>query len=308
MALAVGLMLATVADTDTGLIAPDRVVTAARRAEAAGFDGVYLGDHLLHPHPMLESIVTLAVVAAVTERIAFGPCVLLFGLRHPVILAKQLGTLAAFAPGRLRVGVGVGGEYPAEFEAVDVPVAERGKRMESVLREVRSLLTEGLNFGGTAFGDVTIAPGAPSVPFLLAGWKEVSLRRAAAYGDGWIGYLLAPDSFRRRRDFLLTCRAELGRGDEPFTTGMLVPVHVDRSRDPSAAAAAAWGKLTNAPSKLPERLFAAGSPAQIVEQLHRYWEAGCTEFMLGPADQGGGYLDQVELIASDVLPRVREFS
>jgi alkanesulfonate monooxygenase SsuD/methylene tetrahydromethanopterin reductase-like flavin-dependent oxidoreductase (luciferase family) len=54
---AVGLMLATVADTDTGLIAPDRAVTTARRAEAAGFDGVYLGDHLLHPHPMLESVV-----------------------------------------------------------------------------------------------------------------------------------------------------------------------------------------------------------------------------------------------------------
>jgi alkanesulfonate monooxygenase SsuD/methylene tetrahydromethanopterin reductase-like flavin-dependent oxidoreductase (luciferase family) len=240
----VGLMLATVADTDTGLIAPDRVVAAARRAEAAGFDGVYLGDHLLHAHPLLESIVTLAVVAAVTERVSLGPCVLLFGLRQPVVLAKQLGTLAAFAPGRLRVGVGVGGEYPPEFEAVGVPLAERGRRMESVLREVRSLLTMGIEQPrGTErtvaieHGDVTIAPGAAGVPFLLAGWKEVSLRRAAAYGDGWIGYLLAPDSFSRRRDFLLACRAELGR-----------------------------------------------------------------------ADQGRGYLDQVELIATEVLPQVKEFS
>ena len=194
-------MLATVADTETGVIAPDRVVTAARRAEAAGFDGVYLGDHLLHPHPMLESIVTLSVVAAVTERISLGPCVLLFGLRQPVVLAKQLGTLAAFAPGRLRVGVGVGGEYPAEFEAAGVPLAERGRRMEMVLRSVRSLLADGLHEG-----DVTLAPGAPDVPFLLAGWKEVSLRRAATHGDGWIGYLLGPDSFSRRRDFLLDCR------------------------------------------------------------------------------------------------------
>jgi alkanesulfonate monooxygenase SsuD/methylene tetrahydromethanopterin reductase-like flavin-dependent oxidoreductase (luciferase family) len=296
-------MLATVADADSGLIAPDRVIAAARLAEAAGFDGVYLGDHLLHPHPMLESMVTLSVVAAVTERVSLGPCVMLFGLRHPVVLAKQLGTLAAFAPGRLRVGVGVGGEYPAEFEAAGVPLTERGKRMESVLRGVRSLLSEDVESG-----EVTIAPGAPSVPFLLAGWKEVSLRRAAAHGDGWIGYLLAPDSFGRRRDFLLRCRADLGRGDEPFTTGMLVPVHVDRSGDASAVAAAAWGKLTNAQASLPERLFAAGSPAQIVERLHRYWEAGCDEFMLGPADQGSGYLDQVELIASEVLPRVKEFS
>jgi alkanesulfonate monooxygenase SsuD/methylene tetrahydromethanopterin reductase-like flavin-dependent oxidoreductase (luciferase family) len=178
--------------------------------------------------------------------------------------------------------------------------------MESVLRDVRSLLS-----AGAGSGAVTIAPGAPSVPFLLAGWKEVALRRAATYGDGWIGYLLGPDSFGRRRDFLLEYRAELGRGDEPFTTGMLVPVHVERSGDESAAAAAAaaaWGKLTGAQASLPERLFAAGSPAQIVERLHRYWEAGCDEFMLGPADQGGGYLDQVELIAGEVLPRVRDFS
>ena len=299
----VGLMLATVADTETGTIAPERVAAAARRAEATGFDGVYLGDHLLHPHPMLESIVTLSVVAAVTERISLGPCVLLFGLRHPVVLAKQLGTLAAFAPGRLRVGVGVGGEYPAEFEAAGVPLAERGRRMETVLRSVRSLLSEGLEQG-----DATLAPGAPGVPFLLAGWKEVSLRRAATHGDGWIGYLLSPESFRRRRDFLISCRAGLGLSGQPFATGMLVPIHVTGSPTAASAAATAWGKLTRTPAPLPGHLFAAGSPDQVAGQLHRYWAAGCSEFMLGPADQGGGYLDQVELIATEVLPRLREFS
>ena len=299
----VGLMLATVADARTGLVAPDRVLTAARRAEAAGFDGVYLGDHLLHPHPILESVVTLAAVAAVTERISLGPCVLLFGLRHPVVLAKQLGTLAAFAPGRLRVGVGVGGEYPAEFEAAGVPLAGRGRRMETVLRDVRSLLA-----GGVEGGDLTFGPVAPDVPFLLAGWKEVSLRRAAAYGDGWIGYLLKPDSFARRRDFLLSCRAELGRADQPFPTGMLIGVHVTMSADAAAEAAAAWGELTKAPATLPGHLFAAGRPDEVAEQLHRFWKAGCTEFMLGPADQGAGYLDQVELLGAEVLPRLRQFS
>jgi len=199
--------------------------------------------------------------------------------------------------------VGVGGEYPPEFEAVGVPLAERGQRMESVLRSVRSLLSEGLERH-----DVTIAPGAPGIPFLLAGWKEPALRRAAALGDGWIGYLLSPDSFSRRRDLLLACRAELGRADEPFPTGMLVPIHVGSAAGAHSEAAIAWGKLTNAPARLPDRLFAAGSPGEVVEQLHRYWEAGCTEFMLGPADQGRGYLDQVELLATEILPRLKEFS
>lgn len=301
----VGLMLATAADPATGLVAPDRVLTAARRAEAAGFDGVYLGDHLLHPHPILESIVTLSAVAAVTRRISIGPCVLLAGLRHPVVLAKQLGTLAAFAPGRLRVGIGVGGEYPAEFEAAGVPLAGRGQRMEAVLRGVRSLLS-----GGVEGADLTFAPVAPDVPFLLAGWKEAALRRAAACGDGWIGYLLRPGSFVRRRDFLLACRAELGRAGEPFPTGMLIPVHVASGPADAAAAAAsaAWSELTRASAPLPGHLFAAGEPEQVADQLHRYWEAGCTEFMLGPADQGPGYLEQVELLAGEVLPRLRQFS
>lgn len=299
----VGLMLATAASPDTGAVEPGRVVAAARRAEAAGFDGVHVGDHLLHPHPLLESVVTLAAVAAATERVSLGPCVLLAGLRHPVVLAKQLGTLAAFAPGRLRVGVGVGGEYPAEFGAVGVPLEERGRRMESVLREVRALLAD-----GAALPGVTLAPGAPDVPFLLAGYREVSLRRAATLGDGWIGYLLAPDSFARRRRFLLDCRAELGRADVPFPTGMLVPVHVDRSPHPHAAAAAAWGALTDADARLPDRLFAAGTPERILDRLHEYWQAGCTEFVLGPAEQGDRYLEQVDLIATEVLPRIREFA
>jgi hypothetical protein len=89
---------------------------------------------------------------------------------------------------------------------------------------------------------------------------------------------------------------------------MLIPVHVTGSAGAAAAAAAAWGSLTKASGRPPDRLFAAGRPEQVTEQLHRYWEAGCTEFMLGPADQGGGYLDQVEFLATEVLPRLREFS
>ena len=89
------------------------MIDAARVAEAAGFDGVYVGDHLVHPRPLLESVVTVSAVAASTAHVALGFCVLLVALRPTVLLAQQLATLAAFAPGRLRIGVGVGGEIPA---------------------------------------------------------------------------------------------------------------------------------------------------------------------------------------------------
>jgi alkanesulfonate monooxygenase SsuD/methylene tetrahydromethanopterin reductase-like flavin-dependent oxidoreductase (luciferase family) len=292
-------MLATVANSDTGVPEPRRVVEAARRAEAAGFDGVYVGDHLLHPHPLLESIVSLSAVAACTERVSLGPCVMLVGLRDPLLLAKQLGTLSAFAPGRLRVGVGVGGEYPGEFDVAGVPLSARGRRMEDSLRQLQQLLREGVDHE-----PLTIAP-VGAVPFLVAGWKEVSLRRAARYGDGWIGYLLRPESFARRRSLLAECRADLGRADEPFSTGMLLPVHIDRSGRGRARAAAAWAGLTDA--ALPEELFLAGTADEVVAQVHRYWELGCTEVILGPADQGTGYLAQVDLLSAEVLPQLRSF-
>ena len=192
---------------------------------------MYVGDHLVHPRPLLESVVTLTAVAASTAHIAIGFCVLLVALRQTVVLAKELATLAAFAPGRLRVGVGVGGEYPPEFAIAGVPLAQRGDRTETAVEQLRSLLagrpTTVVGVDGVEI-EVTIAPAAPGeVPVLFAGWNEVALRRAARLGDGWIGYLLAPDSFPRRRSMLLECRAEFGLPIARFTTGMLLPVSPD---------------------------------------------------------------------------------
>jgi alkanesulfonate monooxygenase SsuD/methylene tetrahydromethanopterin reductase-like flavin-dependent oxidoreductase (luciferase family) len=168
---------------------------------------------------------------------------------------------------------------------------------------VRALLSTGFDDR-----EVSLAPRAPDVPFFLGGWKEAAMRRAAALGDGWIGYLLGPDSFARRRALLHECRDQLGRAEAPFTTGMLVPVHVDRSERARANAAAAWANLTKAQTTVPERLFAAGSPDDVIEQLFAYRELGCDEFMLAPADQGDGYLYQVDLLCQEVLPRIRELT
>jgi alkanesulfonate monooxygenase SsuD/methylene tetrahydromethanopterin reductase-like flavin-dependent oxidoreductase (luciferase family) len=314
----VGLMLPASARTDDGRVDAGRVIEAARRAESFGIDGVYVGDHLLHPRPLLESVVTLAAVAASTQRVALGPCVMLVALRHPLVLAKQLATLACFAPGRLRVGVGVGGEYPAEFDAVGVPLSGRGRRMEEALGQVRALLAGRPVPSGPDGGDHrwVIAPAAgEAVPFLLAGHKEASLRRAARCGDGWIGYLLSPDGFARRRSALLAHRVESGAPAEAFTTGMLLPVlpvhpaRPDGGVGARARATALWGTITaNDDAAFPERLFVAGPPDEIVDQLRAYWDAGCTEMVLAIADQGAGYLDALDTLAGEVLPRVRSFT
>jgi len=278
-------MLATVADLDSGRLDPLRVREAARRAEDGGFDAVYVGDHVLHPRPMLEAVVTLATVAAATTRIAFGPCVLLLALRHPLIIANELATLAEFAPGRLRLGVGVGGEYPAEFDAVGVPLAERGARTTESLVQIRARIRD--------------------VPIFLGGSADAALRRAADHGDGWMGYLLGVDSFARRLARLDTLRRQSARANDPFTLGMLLPVHVTHDGGGRAAAAAAWTRLTSLASPLPDRLFIAGTPDDIVTDLDAYRRAGCNELVLTPADHGSGYLQQVDELVGQVLPRLR---
>jgi len=301
-------MLPTAANIDDGHIDTGRAITAAQRAEAAGFDGVYVGDHLLHPRPLLESVVTLSVIAASTQRVSIGPCVMLLALRSPVVLAKQLGTLASFAPGRLRVGVGVGGEYPPEFDAVGVPLSERGRLLEEGLRQVQGLLSGRVGPRRPDAIGVTMAPLGGEIPFLLAGRQDISLRRAARYGNGWIGYLLDPDGFARRRSFLSAHRSELDLSG-PFSTGMLLPVHVEAAPGGARArAAATWATLTATGSPLPERLFVAGTIGEVIVRLGEYWTAGCTEFVLAPADQGAGYLHQVDLLAEKVLPEIRSFA
>ncbi len=304
----IGLMLPAIANTDSNRVDPPRVLAAARRAEAAGFDGVYVGDHLLHPRPLLESVVTLSAIAAVTERVSIGACVMLVGLRDPLWLAKQLGTLAAFAPGRLRLGIGLGGEYPAEFAAAGVPLAERGRRAEAVIGELRDLLAGRARPAPAEDGMIVGIDPIPGgdIPLLLAGWKDVALDRAARIGDGWIGYLLSPDSFTRRRDSLLERRA--GYGGKPFITGMLLPVHPEDRPDAHARAGHAWARLTGANATFPERLFVAGAADAVVEQLRTYWERGCTEMVLSLVDMGDVFPDQLDMLCEQVLPRVKSFT
>ncbi len=127
MRLDIGVSLPT-----TGEDVPD-VVEAARTAERAGFDSVWVGDHLADGRPILESTVALAAAAAVTERVRLGFGVLQLALRHPAWAAKQIGSLQTLSRGRLVLGVGAGGDTPLEWAAAGVPVAERGARTDRAL-------------------------------------------------------------------------------------------------------------------------------------------------------------------------------
>ena len=112
----------------------ERVIELACRAEAAGLDSVWVGDSLT-AKPRLEPLVTLAAVAARTERVRLGTAVLLAALRHPVLLAQTMATVDLISQGRLVIAAGVGGafndEQRHEWRAAGVEPSRRASRAEA---------------------------------------------------------------------------------------------------------------------------------------------------------------------------------
>jgi probable F420-dependent oxidoreductase len=150
----------------------------------------------------------LAAMAARTSRIRLGTAVMLLPLRPAALAAKEIASVDAISGGRLTIGVGIGGEYPKEFEAVGVLVKQRGARTDEAMRVIKTLFTEdNVTFDGrfTKLPGVTLAPkpvqqGGP--PLWVAGRSEAAMRRAGELGDGYFPYLFSPEKFRegwRRR-------------------------------------------------------------------------------------------------------------
>lgn len=143
----------------------------ARKAEALGFDGVFVIDHLLHAPGLygvswLEPLTVLSHVAAVTKRVRIGTSILVLPLRNPVLLAKEIATLDFLSGGRYIFGIGPGW-YDREFEATGTHISERGARTDEILDAVRVLLTqESASFEGRhyRFENVRIDPLPPRMP------------------------------------------------------------------------------------------------------------------------------------------------
>src|SRR4051794_4709243 len=103
--------------------------STVERIDRCGYDSIWMGDHISFPLPILDPLLQIAQAAVVSPRLIFGTGVFLLPLRHAVPVAKQVSTLDHLTEGRLIFGVGVGGEFPKEYEACGIPHSERGARL-----------------------------------------------------------------------------------------------------------------------------------------------------------------------------------
>jgi probable F420-dependent oxidoreductase len=202
---------------DVGLSVYDisgaELVALGAEAEAAGFSTLWLGEHVVLPvdyeaeHPttgsatnrshlkriidpatkLLDPLVALSAVAAVTARIRLATGIYLVGLRHPLAVARMTLTLQDIAGGRFMLGVGAGW-LEEEFAALGVPYDERRIRYEEALAVLRVAWGGGeISFAGetVAFDHVMVTADPVCVPLILGGNTEPALRRAASTADGW---------------------------------------------------------------------------------------------------------------------------
>jgi probable F420-dependent oxidoreductase len=205
----------------------DGVTRAARQAEELGFADVWVSDHLAvptgAPYPpayLLEPVVALTWAAAATTRVRLGTSVLVLPYRHPLHLAKELATLDVLSGGRLLLGAAAGW-LEAEFDALDVPFADRGARTDEAIDALRACWeTRPTSFDGPTvhLRDLQVLPQpGRHIPIWVGGESAPALRRAVERGDGWHG------TFRdaaRTAPVLAELRAR--RPDPEFTLSMRV--------------------------------------------------------------------------------------
>ena len=287
---------------DTGLIRD-----FALRAEALGYEDLWLTDNVLGGNGLVEPVTLLAYVAGFTSRIRLGVSVLILNQRNPVQLAKALASLDQLSGGRLTVGVGLGGgtaSYPAFGIGQDRPAA----RFAEGLRVMRALWSEErvtLHGDFWRLEDAAVTPKPlqkPHPPVWIGGHAPGALRRAVRLGDGWMG---AGGS--RIEDFfgeiaqVRRYLSEAGRDASGFTLSKRVYVAVDDDPEQARERLAAGFMRQYGSSRMAEGAGVAGTTRQCVEALRAIRDAGLQHLLLHPVADA---MQQLEVLTRDVAPEL----
>jgi probable F420-dependent oxidoreductase len=285
----------------------------AQRAEQTGFDYLCSGEHMMFHGPVGNSLIALAVAAGATTRIKLMSTVVLLPLYTPMVLAKLASILDVASEGRYHMGIGVGGEFPKEFEACGVPVKQRGSRSNEALEVITKLWTEkSVTFEGryTKFSGVTLQPHPvqkPHPPIWVAGRKESAMKRAALYAQGWIPYMYTPEMLHESIEKIRQFGKQAGRDLSNFRPGLFIFASIYRDREVALqqAAKALGGTYSQDFSKIAGRYTLYGSPDDCRKRLKEYVDAGARTVLISWACRQEDIGENMKLMAEEIAPAFR---
>ncbi|MCW2881656.1 MAG: Coenzyme F420-dependent N10-methylene tetrahydromethanopterin reductase-like protein [Sphaerisporangium sp.] len=261
----------------------------AKRAEELGFSSLGALDRLMYDG--YESLIALAAAAGATSRIRLATTILIAAYRgDKALLAKQLASLDRISGGRLTVGAAAGGR-PDDYEASGTVYTDRGRRLDELLGELRR------TWDGTADGPV---PGPPwskgGPPLLVGGHSPAAMKRAAAFGDGWIAGGSSAAGYGEMADRARAAWHAAGRADQPRLVAIAYVSLGPGAREHAEHHLLDYYSFMGWKAEMAVRSVLTDA-GQLREFADGYRDAGCDELILFPcvADPG-----QADLIAGAV--------
>lgn len=285
----------------------------AQNVEELGFDILGCGEHVMFHTPVANTFISLSVAAGATRRLKLLSSIVLLPLYPAALAAKMGAALDVASNGRYMFGVGIGGEFPKEFEACGVPVKQRGTRTNEALEVITKLWTEEkVSFQGrfTTLNEVTIAPAPaqkPHPPIWVAGRQESAMKRTAKYANGWLPYMFTPEQLHASIETIKRYGEEYGRDMSDFTPGVFIftSAHTNGDTGRQLCIDQLSRQYNQDFTKLVPRYALAGTPEDCRKRLQEYVDAGARTVILAAGCPEEYADDNLQLVAKEVIPEFR---
>jgi alkanesulfonate monooxygenase SsuD/methylene tetrahydromethanopterin reductase-like flavin-dependent oxidoreductase (luciferase family) len=272
----------------TALVGGPELSAVLDRAADEQIDHLCVGDHVsFYVGAGSDGLIAATSLLVAQTDLSVYVALYLLPLRHPVVVARQLATLSQLAPGRLTLGVGIGGEDPHEVEICGVDPRTRGRRMGESLDILRALAQgEPVTYHGEFFSvekALVLPAPVPPVPLVVGGRSDAAVSRAARLGDGWLGIWVSPRRYASVREKIAEEAFAAGRHASRFEHGLNVWCGFGPTRGAARASLAAQMQaFYQMPFEPFERYSPYGDPEEVAEFLRPYVEAGCSAFNVIP--------------------------
>ena len=290
----------------------------ARWMENLGYEYFSAGEHFMRgnpPGPTHAALPVLAVAAGATDQMRVLSSIILTPFYHPLFLARTAATLDAASGGRLTLGVGVGGEFPVEFEAAGLRVNQRGRRTDECLEVMRKLWTgEKVTFSGRHFQltDAMINPlpvQKPNPPVWVSGRRDAAMARAAKFGDGWMPYFYDAPRYRDSVGKIKGFAAEAGRDISGFQWAHFpyIAIYPTEQQAAEVAAEQLGGRYLYGGEFLDivRKYCLLGTVENCIEQLQEYIDAGARHIIFSISCPREDRERHLETIAKELIPHFR---